>query len=72
MTQILARKAFMSGLGTAGVLDAVQAAVNASEDTAVQLAWADDQVFDSLSPTTQKIMALSGVSPDVFATVFGD
>jgi hypothetical protein len=71
MAQIVARSDFMAGLANAGLLPSVQAAVDASGDTDLQLAWADDQRFDQLAPTTQRLIALAAIPAATVNAIFG-
>ena len=71
MAQIVTRDAFMTGLANAGLLPSVQAAVDASGDTDLQLAWADDRRFDQLAPPTQLLIALAAIPAATVTAIFG-
>jgi len=68
---VVTRDAMMTGLTDAGLLEQTQAAVDASGNTALQLAWADDLHFDELAPTTQTLILVASIPPQVLVSIFG-
>ena len=71
MAQVVTRDAMMTGLTDAGLLEQTQAAVDASGDTDLQLAWADDRRFDQLAPPTQLLIALAAIPAATVTAIFG-